>query len=395
MLKHPAVLTTVLMGSGGVASMLANILYAKQLLAEDFGRLVIMQAIAFVAMGLLPMGFESLIARREVHAPLFVIRRVIAAGTAMALAILILGSWLIVGNTDIAIFIFFAGVSGASIRLFAAIEQSKMNFVRTQIVTQSPPFIFLAFACCHLMLGLRSWHEAGVAYALSFALGALIGYIIVRRHEVSTIPDQNYREMTIRALALIGILASILLLNQLPLFVAAGVLSLKEVGALGLAITLVVSPFRLLSHGVGYTLVPRMAGCENRASRRKMLVHEFLFAIGMGLPGAVALLVLVPPFVAFVFNDQYEISHGLVVSLIVLGLIRLITAVILAAINAVADAKVLHLSNLIGWASALIAAGCAFALSRYGASGIVSGVAMGWAARIGLSSLLLMKEVRD
>jgi O-antigen/teichoic acid export membrane protein len=395
MLKHPAVLTTVLMGSGGIASMLANILYAKQLLAEDFGRLMIMQAIAFVVMGLLPMGFDGLIARREVHAPLFVIRRVIAAGSAVALGILVIGGWLIEGNTDMAIFILFAGISGASLRLFAAIEQSEMNFLRTQIITQSPPLIFLVFACCHLMLGLRSWHEAGVAYALSIVLGALIGYIIVRHHEVPVTLDQNYRQMTIRALALIGILASILLLNQLPLFVAASVLSLKEVGALGLAIMLVVSPFRLLSHGVGYTLVPRMTGCENRASRRKLLAHEFLFAMGLGLLGAIALLVLVPPFVVFVFDDQYAISYGLVISLVVLGLIRLITAVILAAINAVAGAKILHLSNLFGWASALIAAGSALALSRYGASGIVSGVAIGWAARIGLSLLLLMKEVRD
>ncbi len=391
--EHPALRTTLLIGSGGIALMLANVLYAKLLDAEGFGRLVLMQAIAFVAMGLLPMGFENLVARREISAPLPIIYRVLAIGLGLAAVLLGLVYWFIDDNLELLLYVFFAGSAGAATRLFAAIEQSEMRFLRSQVISQAPPVIFLCCAVTHSVFGLSTWESGATTYVSSFVLGALVGYLMVRRTDSPAGRTTIRREHWFRAFALIGILASILLLNQMGLFIAAGVLGMREVGALGLATTLIASPFRLLSHGVGYTLIPRMAACEESAERRKLLLHEFFVAMGVGVPGAVALFLLVPPFVNMLFGDEYLITRPLNIALITLGLIRLNTAVVSAAINALAGTESLHIFNLTGWVSAAVAAAAAFLLSGFGATGIVAGVAIGWIVRIAFASVLIRKEL--
>ncbi len=390
---HPALPTTLLIGGGGIALAFANIIYAKLLGAEDFGRLVLMQAIAFVAMGLLPLGFDMLIARHEIEAPLPVIRLVLTIGAILIAVVLSFSYWILDVSPAVFLYIFIAGTAGAATRLFASILQRETMFLRSQFISQAAPLIYLGFAIAHSFTGASTWQSAANTYILSVLLGALIGYQLVRDAAGPAISAPISSDLWYKAIALAGILASLLLLNQMGLFIAAGALGMREVGALGLATTLIASPFRLFSHGVGYTLVPRMAACQNETERRKLLLHEFMVAMGVGVPGAIALFLLVPPFVNYIFADEYSISMALTVALIAVGLIRLNTAVVSAAINALAGTKALQVFNLTGWVSAVIAAGAAFLLSDYGATGIVAGVSIGWVIRMMFASILIRKEL--
>lgn len=393
-LEWPALRTTLLVAGGGIALMLANLLYAKMLDPDEFGKLVLMQSIAFVTIALLPMGFETLIARREIDAPLGVVYRVLALATALATALLAAVVWLIDGSAETGLLVLFAGIAGSATRLFAAIEQSEQNFVRSQLIFQAPSVIFLCCALSQRFLGISSWREGGAAYVLSFALGSLIGFVLVRQDDVGPAEPSKLAGLWPRALAMIGIFAATIVLNQLPLFVAAARLSMHDVGALGLATTLIAAPYKMLSVGVGYALLPRMAAVQNdKLARRKLLLQEVSFVAALAVIGALALYLLVPIFVAWYFSDEYVIGTLLIIALLMLGLIRVNNAVFAAAISALAGTRALHFFNVSGWFSVAIAAGAALALSGYGATGIVAGITIGWVTRIVIAIGLIRKVI--
>ncbi len=373
--------------------MVTNTIYAKLLDAESFGRLMLVQALAFLLMGVLPMGFDSLIARREIAAPLPIIRQVLAIGFGVS-AICLYLTYLYLENLGAELFLLLlvAGVTGAAVRFFAAIEQGSLRFLRSQTIAQMPNLIYLASGAYFAIFGISSWIEAGIAFAFSHFVAALYGLRLTPTAEPKLHHDR-IADLWQRALALIGIFASLLLLNHIALFVAAGTLGLRDVGILGLATTLIASPFRLLSHGVGFTLLPRLTACGTRARRKRLIFQELAIGIGLASFGAVSLFLIVPPFVDAIFGGDYRIPMSLIAALLFLGFVRLIAGVATAAVNALANTRGLHLFNITGWASAALAGLLAFKLSEFGADGIVYGVAIGWAIRVVFAGFFIRQSL--
>jgi O-antigen/teichoic acid export membrane protein len=389
--RHPALRTMVLIASGGIALMLANVIYAKLLAPADFGQLVVLQAVTFVAMGLLPLGFDNLIVRKELRAPLRTVGMVLAIGLCLAPVLGWLGhAWFDTGPLFL-VLVVCGGVAGAATRLFAAIEQSELRFARSQIISQAPFVLFLGSAVFHDLGGTPSWQSAGTALVGSFVIAAASGYLSAGSTARPSTEGQGMRVLWLRALALTGIYGSLLLLNQMERLIAGGLLGMTQVGALGLATTLIASPLRLLSAGVGYTLMPRLKHSESSAERRRLLWQEFALAMAVGVPGAIVLLVIIPPLVEFLYGDKYRITHDLFVALTVLGLVRLNSGVVSAAINVLGNTRTLHVFNLTGWIAAALAAAAAFALSGFGSTGIVVGVTLGWLVRILYAAGLIRK----
>ena len=79
--------------------------------------------------------------------------------------------------------------------------------------------------------------------------------------------------------------------------------------------------------------------------------------------------------------DRYRFSGSLVLAALVAGWAKLLTPSSKATVTALADDRQLALVNLSGWASVALSVVGAVAGSRWGLTGVIYGVSLGWLAR--------------
>lgn len=375
--------------------MLANVLYAKLLSPTDFGRLVLVETIASITMGISPFGFETLIGRKEVNHPRRAIAKLLGVLFLLGVVVVAVAHFLLPGSFLLIVLIVVASLAGAATRLFAAIEQSELRFSRSMLISQLAQFLFLATAVAGFVFRTPSWEESAALYAGCFVFSALLGLFLVRNYdlELDSTAIVPIGQLCSRGFGIVGATATLLVLGQMEKLVAAETLGMRELGTLGLASTLVASPFKLLSAGVGYTLLPRLRATADAAARKKMVRQEFWLSMTVGALGALVLIAVVPKFVTAVFGDEYTITYGLVLALVALGIVRLNSGVISATINSLGDTKMLYQFTLAGWVATALAAAAAFALAGYGSIGVVAGVTIGWLFRNTLAAYLVRKEL--
>ena len=394
-LGNPAIRTTGMIAAGGLAFMAANLVYAKLLVPGDFGRLVLLQTIASVTMGLSALGFDTLIGRKDISRPHKTIHVLLALCTVVGLLLAVFSVTVFDVDEVMAALVLTASIGGAATRLYSSIEQSQQRFARAMAIFQLPQFLFLAASLGHLFFRSPSWEEAGIAYASCYLFSLALGFWLT--HQCALEPqgqeDPPLSVQVSRGLAIVTATGSLLVLNQLEKLIAGETLSMVELGALGLASTLVASPFKLLAAGVGYTLLPRLKSTPDESDRRKLLYRELQLSAIVGAIGAIILIAVVPAAVDLIFGDKYRVSYALVLVLVLLGIVRLNSGVINATVNALGDTRTLQIYTLIGWVSVAIAALAAYALADHGVVGVVVGVTVGWVVRIASAAYLVRGEL--
>ena len=97
--------------------------------------------------------------------------------------------------------------------------------------------------------------------------------------------------------------------------------------------------------------------------------------------GSLAIWLVIPAVEQWVLADRYRFSDSLVLAGLVAGWAKLLTAFSKATITALANARQLALVNLAGWASVALSVAGAVAGARWGLTGVIYGVSLGWLAR--------------
>ena len=93
------------------------------------------------------------------------------------------------------------------------------------------------------------------------------------------------------ALSFAGINASGLVLVQLDRLVIPHVLPLHDLATFGVLAAIAGSLFRVLSMGVGYSLVPRLRAAKTVLDRRHLVAHEAKLVSAIAVGGSVAIWV--------------------------------------------------------------------------------------------------------
>lgn len=385
-------------GVGGVALTVANLAYAHLLEPEEFGFLSLLQAILSLAVPVAPLGFDTLILRGELGSTGLSIR---AAGTATLIGAPIL-CCVFATLYDLSVPALFALIIACALgglsRVFLVIYQADFKLNTAQAIGQSPTLVFLLGAVLLLILENKTLESAMSWLILSYILSGAVGFVIYRTLPVGPRDTKlscmlSASERWRRALSFVAIAASVYVLLQAERLVIPKTLSLADLATFAVAWSVAGSPYKLLTSGIGFALVPRLRVTKSAKARRTLVFTELRLAATVGVISAALLIPFSDLAIEYLYGGKYEVTLSLITAIVLSGLIRLTYGVASSMITALAEGRELQLLNLSGWLTTAGAIFLASVLSRYGLYGVVIGVTAGWLSRTIIVFLLLKRSL--
>ena len=247
-------------GAGGVALMVANLIYAYLLEPEEFGFLSLLQAILSLGVPAAPLGFDTLIMRRELgpaDSSIWTAMMAILLGAPLFCAVIAVLYEL---SFPIVFALTVGCALGAVSRVFVVIYQAEVKLNTAQAIGQSPTLIFLLGAALLLMLENRGLTSAITWLILRYTFSGMIGFAIYRSFPLS--PQAlappcvlTTAERWRRALTFVAIAASVYVLLQAERLVIPQAMSLADLATFAVAWSIVGSPYKLITAGIGFALI--------------------------------------------------------------------------------------------------------------------------------------------
>jgi O-antigen/teichoic acid export membrane protein len=182
-------------------------------------------------------------------------------------------------------------------------------------------------------------------------------------------------------LSFAGLNAAGLVLLQLDRLVIPHVLTVHDLATYGVLAAVAGSLFRVLSQGVGYTLVPRLRAAEDTAERRLLIAHEARLVGAIVVGGAIVIWFVTPLIERWFLAGKYHLAGALVLAAVVSGSAKVLNAFGKSIVSALSTPAELSLVNLLGWVSVAVAIMAGVLGARWGLAGVIYGVAVGWGIR--------------
>jgi hypothetical protein len=196
------------------------------------------------------------------------------------------------------------------------------------------------------------------------------------------------------ALSFAGLNAAGLLLVQLDRLIIPHVLPLHDLATFGVLAAIAGSLFRVLSMGVGYTLVPRLRAANTVMERRRLLGHETKLVSAIIVAGSIAIWFGTPLVESWLLAGKYHLSGSLIMAAIFSGIAKIMNSFTKATVTALASASEVSIVNLLGWASVAVAFAAALLGARWGLVGVIYGVGLGWLVRALSALYLTLRHLR-
>jgi O-antigen/teichoic acid export membrane protein len=307
-----------------------------------------------------------------------------------------------VGKLHLAIL--FPGIITCGMATMAAAQfQARHHFVTAMLIWQGSNIVLLVAA-----IGSLAWPGTGALLPIGvFTAGAIViasvGWKLLlevgteEREDAEASTDEPYSWE--EALSYYLAASATAFLPQIERLVIPGVLSLEDLAVFGVLAALVLSPFRMLASGVGYTLFPRIRKAETLRERRRLLGTE-IRTIAIGASIAVAGAWYVAPWISDLFlGHKYDLATPLVLAALVAGCGKLLGAVGRALISALGSNADLAVYGAASWIALLAAGGGAAFGARWGVPGVIYGATAGlsvrWLLAFGLSARYLVRVDPD
>jgi O-antigen/teichoic acid export membrane protein len=261
----------------------------------------------------------------------------------------------------------------------AAKFQSEQRFGISLSLSQSPNLVLLFAAVIIVLTQSRTaWHPISIL-AAGFVVAALVGWWVLLDHRRGSISSQQFSWT--EALSFAGLNAAGLVLLQLDRLVIPHLLSVQDLATYGVLAAVAGSLFRMMSMGVGYTLVPRLRVADSVVERRRLISHEAKLVSGVLVAGVAAIWIITPWIERWVLADKYHLSGALLLAAIISGVVKVTNSFTKSVVSALATTSELAWINVFGWASVALAIFAAFVGARWGLAGVIYGVTMGWLMR--------------
>jgi hypothetical protein len=128
--------------------------------------------------------------------------------------------------------------------------------------------------------------------------------------------------------------------------------------------------------------------------RRRLVFHEARLVGAMVTVGSLAIWFCTPLVERYLLAGKYHLPGSLLLAAIVSGVGKIANAFSKATAAAVADPRELSLVNLTGWVSVALGVVGAFLGARWGLTGLIYGVAIGWFLRAAIAFALIGRHLR-
>jgi O-antigen/teichoic acid export membrane protein len=390
--QSPMLRTVAIYTASGLGFAGANLILARVLPAVEYGLFTLVIALVNVGFSLATLGLDGVVNRRHLEAGPDLLRRSAAAalivGSGLA-AISLLAYRL---SPAIVLGIFVCTAAGGIMMVAAAKFQSEQRFGMSLSLSQSPNVVLLLAALILVLTHSRTaWHPISIL-AAGFVVAAFIGWWLLRDERWGRISRAQFSWT--ESLSFAGLNAAGLVLLQLDRLVIPHLLSVEELATYGVLAAVAGSLFRMLSMGVGYTLVPRLRAADSVPERRRLISNEAKLVSGVLVAGVAAILIITPWIERWVLADKYHLSGALLLAAIISGIVKVTNSFTKSVVSALATTSELAWVNVFGWAAVALAISAAFVGARWGLAGVIYGVTMGWLMRALTSLYFAFRHLR-
>jgi O-antigen/teichoic acid export membrane protein len=383
----------VIYGASGLGFAGANLVLARVLPTAEYAVFTLFIALANLSFALAPIGVDGVVQRRHLEAGPTLLKRTLAAGLLTGLVTAMVAGLAYHLNTILLLLVFASTVGGGAMLVAGVKFQSEQRYGISLALTQSPNLVLIVAALAVIATGIRQAQLPLVISTLGFVLAGAIGWWILFRERESK-PHRDTRVPWGEALSFAGLNAAGLLLVQLDRLIIPHVLSLHDLATFGVLAAIAGSLFRVLSMGVGYSLVPRLRAAGTVVERRRLIAHEAKLVSVLIVAGSVAIWFLTPWIERHFLEGKYHLGGALLVATLFSGVAKVLNSFTKSTVTALATASEVSIVNLLGWVSVAVAVAAAIFGARWGLAGVIYGVGLGWLMRALTALYITLRHLR-
>jgi O-antigen/teichoic acid export membrane protein len=376
---------------------LGNILLARVLPEEEYGRVALFLAIAQLGITLGPIGMETVVNRYRLSASASLLGRVLFTSSIVAVLLATIAFLFYEFGAPLAWVLAATVLAAAVNRVGGSFFQSKQKFGLSLFLLLIHNWIVLCAVPVVLLFDRPEALPAALTIATGYVTMAALGWRkgFDMRHEAPVPDSQRPTSGTIarEGLAVVGVQVAIAAFFQLDRLLIPNALSIRDLAIYSVVSSVAASPFRMLQTGFAFALLPRVRACASRAAIKRLLRHEIFVAFAMASAAAVLVLVATPWLLSWLLDSRYEFRMSLLYALIVVGFVRVWNGISGATVSAIGSARQLVAFNACSWGSLALGASCAWLARGAGLPGIVYGLGVGWLASALAGTLIGVQAV--
>lgn len=388
----PALRAAVALTLSGGAFALGNLILARMLPKEEYGRLSLGLAIVMIGILTGPLGAQIIVNRHRTDPGRRLLARTLSTSGLVGLVLTVGAGALYPLDLPLLGAMLAAIIGGACNLVVVGHYQSRQRYGLSLWVSASTNLSLLATGIAAAAFRpTTAFVPAAIFAACVWASPVFTWWTLLRERAALDNPDPPFPWG--EALAVVGTIGAGMLLGATERLVIPRVLSLSDLATFSVLATLAGSPFQVLNQGVGFALLPSLRGAQDGTARRRVLSQELLIVAGACALSGVLVWWLTPIVLRFFLVGRYVLPAPLILAAIAVGVLRPLGAVAIAVLNAVGSARDLVVLGGIGWTASVLGIWGAWVGARWGLTGVVYGVGCGWLLRAAAAGWLASRSM--
>jgi len=377
--------------SGG-AFALGNLILARVLPKEEYGRVSL--ALAIIMIGILtgPIGAQVIVNRHRTDPNRRLLARTLGTSALVGLALTVGAGALYPLDLPLLGAMLCAITAGGCNLVAVGHYQSRQRYTLSLLLQASSSLSLLTAGIAAAIFRPTTAFVPAAVFAGCVCVSPGIGWWNAFRDRAGLdYPDPPFPWG--EGLAAVGTIGAGMVLASVERLVIPRALGLPDLATFSVLTTLAGSPFQMLNQGVGFALLPSLRAAQQATDRRRVLEHELMVVVGACALSGLLVWWVTPLVLDHVLVGRYVLPGTLILAAIAVGALKPLGAVAVAAVNAVGSARDLALLGGVAWAACGIGFIGAWLGVRYGLTGLVYGVGGGWLLRAAASGWLASKSL--
>ena len=389
----PTLRSTVIYGASGLGFAGANLILARMLPTEEYAVFTLVIAVVNLSFALAPLGVDGIVQRHRLDAGPTLLKRTLLAGILTGVASALVAGFAYHLDGLYLMLVFASTVAGGAMAVAGAQFQSEQRYGISLSLMQSPNLVLILGALAVALTGVHYARLPLTISSLGFVVAGVVGWRILFRERGSKLHHGTWFPWK-EALSFTGLNAAGLVLVQLDRLIIPYVLPLHDLATFGVLAAIAGSLFRVLSMGVGYSLVPRLRAAGSVSARRRLIAHETKLIGVIIVAGSLAIWFLTPWVERAFLAGKYDLGRPLLLATIFSGVAKIMNSFTKAMVTALATGPEVSIVNLLGWVSVGVAVAAAVFGARWGLAGVIYGVGFGWLMRALTASYLTLRHLK-
>lgn len=370
----------------------AHLLLAKYLPALEYAEISLVIAVVNLSKEFSSLGAQGVILRHRLHPDPGMLIRVTSTCAVVGLVVAVCAARIyhLGGITAV---LLGAGILASGVTyIAAAFFQSRQVFLPAMFLSQSSNLVLLAGAIAIILLPVRGTWLTLAIIVIGYVVSAAWSWrhLLGRAQGTASTAAFSWREALSYTIVSS---ASPLLVQSERLFIPK-LLSLEDLATFGVLAAIVLSPYKTLQIGVGFTTLPRLRAAENVRERRRLLAREALIVSVLVVGGGLVLAWLTPMLVEVVFRGKYEIGPGLLWAALAVGALRTYGGLAKAAAMALCTTRELGVVGGLAWLAVGVALAGSIVGAAWGLTGLILGIAAGWVTLLAAYAVPAARHLR-